>query len=75
MFVFYGIKSKKELEIFKNKYNYCLYYRENIEFYLRYGIATPKQHKVKGYTTNKYIYTRSKGMQCIDFEDFIKFIK
>lgn len=61
MFVFYGTKSRKEVEI------------------LKYGIITPEvrtsKAKTIGFYINKNIYVKSKGMECIDFEDFIRFIK
>lgn len=70
MFVFYGAKSKKEVEIFK----YNIFYREDKKFYLRYGKITPEV-RTTGLSLNKNIYIKSKGMECIDFEDFIRFIK
>lgn len=83
MFVFYGVKSKKEAEIFKNKYNFYCYYEENRELYLRYGIIPPEVRitglslkvQTTGFSIYKNIYVKSKGMECIDFEDFIRFIK
>lgn len=83
MFVFYGVKSKKEAEFFKNKYNFY-YYEENRELYLRYGMLNPELQnywiysakvRTTGYSLDKNIYVKSKGMECIDFEDFIRFIK
>lgn len=82
MFVFYGVKSRKDAEIFKNKYNFYCYY-ENRKFYLRYGIINPElqtigfslKAQIRGYSRDKDIYVKSKGMECIDFEDFIRFIK
>lgn len=83
MFVFYGTKSREEIEIFKNKYKYNFYCYENREFYLRYGIVDPEfqiigfssKEKTIGYSIDKDMYVKSKGMECIDFEDFIRFIK
>lgn len=43
MFVFYGTKSRKEIEILK----YDVIYREGIKFYLRYGIISPEV-QIKG---------------------------
>lgn len=75
MFVFYGTKSRKEVEILK----YDIIYREGKKFYLRYGIITPEvrtsKAKTIGFYINKDMYVKSKGMECIDFEDFIRFIK
>lgn len=70
MFVFYRVKSRKEVEIFK----YDIFYREDKNFYLRYGKITPEV-QTTGFSINKNIYVKSKGMECIDFEDFIRFIK
>lgn len=84
MFVFYGTKSRKEIEIFKNKYKYNFYcYEENRKFYFRYGIIDPELQtmgfsskiKTMGFSIDKDIYVKPKGMECIDFEDFIRFIK
>lgn len=83
MFVFYGVKSRKEVEIFKNKYNFYCYYEENIELYLRYGIIDPELQTIgfslkvetRGHALGKNMYVKLKGMECIDFEDFIRFIK
>lgn len=75
MFVFYGVKSRKEAEIFRNKYNFCLYYEDMPKIYLRYGMATGGMIRIKGFSKNKNLYIGQKGMECIDFEDFIKFIK
>lgn len=79
MFVFYGTKSRKEIEILK----YDITYREGIKFYLRYGIIAPEvqikgvslKARTTGFFIDKNIYVKSKGMECIDFEDFIRFIK
>lgn len=79
MFVFYGTKSRKEIEILK----YGIIYREGIKFYLRYGIIAPEvqtkgfslKERTTGSSIDKNIYVKSKGMECIDFEDFIRFIK
>ena len=79
MFVFYGTKSRKEIEILK----YDIIYREGIKFYLRYGIIDPEVRptgfylkvRTTGSSIDKNIYVKSKGMECIDFEDFIRFIK
>lgn len=79
MFVFYGTKSRKEIEILK----YDVIYREDIKFYLRYGIIAPEvqikgvslKARTTGFSIDKNIYVKSKGMECIDFEDFIRFIK
>lgn len=79
MFVFYGTKSRKEIEILK----YDIIYREGIKFYLRYGIIDPEVQikgvslkvRTTGFSIDKNIYVKSKGMECIDFEDFIRFIK
>ena len=78
MFVFYGTKSRKEVEILK----YDIIYREGTKFYLRYGIIDPElqtriffKSKATGFSLDKNIYVKSKGMECIDFEDFIRFIK
>lgn len=79
MFVFYGTKSRKEIEILK----YDIIYREGTKFYLRYGIIDPEvqnigfylKERTTGFSTDKNIYVKSKGMECIDFEDFIRFIK
>lgn len=79
MFVFYGTKSRKEAEILK----YDIIYREGKKFYFRYGIIDPElqimgfslKAKTKGFSIDKNIYVKSKGVECIDFEDFIKFIK
>ena len=78
MFVFYGTKSRKEIEILK----YDIIYREGTKFYLRYGIIDPEvqtrifsKSKTTGFSLDKNIYVKSKGMECIDFEDFIRFIK
>ena len=79
MFVFYGTKSRKEIEILK----YDVIYRESIKFYLRYGIIAPEVQikgvslkvRTTGFSIDKNIYVKSKGMECIDFEDFIRFIK
>lgn len=83
MFVFYGTKSRKEVEFFKNKYNFYCYYEENREFYLRYGIINPELQTIgfslkvqtRGCSLDKNMYVKLKGMECIDFEDFIRFIK
>ena len=87
MFVFYGVKPREEIEIFKNKYkykyNFYCYYEENRKSYLRYGIIDPEfqtmgfssKAKTIGFYIDKDIYVKSKGMECIDFEDFIRFIK
>lgn len=79
MFVFYGTKSRKEIEILE----YDIIYREGKKFYLRYGIINPELQttgfslkvKTTGFSIDKDIYVKSKGMECIDFEDFIRFIK
>ena len=79
MFVFYGTKSRKEIEILK----YDIIYREDTKFYFRYGIIDPEvqniglylKERTTGFSTDKNIYVKSKGMECIDFEDFIRFIK
>lgn len=79
MFVFYGTKSRKEIEIFK----YDIIYREGIKVYLRYGIIDPEVQikgvslkvRTTGFSIDKNMYVKSKGMECIDFEDFIRFIK
>ena len=79
MFVFYGTKSRKEIEILK----YDIIYREDTKFYFRYGIIDPEVQKYRiylkerttGFSIDKNIYVKSKGMECIDFEDFIRFIK
>lgn len=79
MFVFYGTKSRKEVEILK----YDVIYREGIKFYLRYGIIDPEVQikgvslkvRTTGFSIDKNMYVKSKGMECIDFEDFIRFIK
>ena len=79
MFVFYGTKSRKEIEIFK----YDIIYREGEKFYFRYGIIDPEvqnigfylKERTIGFSIDKNIYVKSKGMECIDFEDFIRFIK
>ena len=79
MFVFYGTKSRKEIETLK----YDVIYREGIKFYLRYGVIAPEVQikgvslkvRTTGFSTDKNIYVKSKGMECIDFEDFIRFIK
>lgn len=79
MFVFYGTKSRKEIEILK----YDIIYREDKKFYLRYGIIAPEvqtkglslKERTTGSSIDKNIYVKSKGMECIDFEDFIRFIK
>lgn len=78
MFVFYETKSRKEVEILK----YDIIYREGKKFYFRYGIIDPElltmislKVKTKGFSIDKNIYVKSKGMECIDFEDFIRFIK
>ena len=79
MFVFYGTKSRKEIEILK----YDIIYRENEKFYFRYGIIDPEvqnigfylKERTIGFSIDKNIYVKSKGMECIDFEDFIRFIK
>ena len=79
MFVFYGTKSRKEIEIFK----YDIIYREGTKFYFRYGIIDPEvqnigfylKERTIGFSIDKNIYVKSKGMECIDFEDFIRFIK
>lgn len=79
MFVFYGTKSRKEIEILK----YDIIYREGIKLYLRYGIIDPEVQikgvslkvRTTGFSIDKNIYVKSKGMECIDFEDFIRFIK
>lgn len=79
MFVFYGTKSRKEVEILK----YDIIYREGIKLYLRYGIIDPEVQikgvslkvRTTGSSIDKNIYVKSKGMECIDFEDFIRFIK
>ncbi|MCI7205635.1 MAG: hypothetical protein MSA15_06515 [Clostridium sp.] len=50
---------------------------------MRYGIINPELQtkalslkvQTKGYSLDKNIYVKSKGMECIDFEDFIRFIK
>lgn len=83
MFVFYGVKSRKEVEIFKNKYNFYCYYEENRELYLRYGLINPELQtmgfalkvQTRGFSIDKDVYVKSKGIECIDFEDFIRFIK
>ena len=79
MFVFYGTKSRKEIEILK----YDIIYREDTKFYFRYGIIDPEvqniglylKERTTGFSIDKNIYVKSKGMECIDFEDFIRFIK
>lgn len=79
MFVFYGTKSRKEIEILK----YDIIYREGIKFYFRYGIIDLEVQNIgfylkvrtTGFSIDKNIYVKSKGMECIDFEDFIRFIK
>ena len=79
MFVFYGTKSRKEIEILK----YDIIYREGTKFYFRYGIIDPEVQikglslkvRTTGFSIDKNIYVKSKGMECIDFEDFIRFIK
>lgn len=79
MFVFYGTKSRKEIEILK----YDVIYRKGIKFYLRYGVIAPEVQikgvslkvRTTGFSIDKNIYVKSKGMECIDFEDFIRFIK
>lgn len=79
MFVFYGTKSRKEIEILK----YDIIYREDTKFYFRYGIIDPEvqniglylKERTTGFFIDKNIYVKSKGMECIDFEDFIRFIK
>lgn len=79
MFVFYGTKSRKEIEILK----YDIIYGEGKKFYFRYGIINPElqttgfslKAQTRGYSLDKNIYVKSKGMECIDFEDFIRFIK
>lgn len=79
MFVFYGTKSRKEIEILK----YDIIYREGIKLYLRYGIIDPEVQikgvslkvRTTGFSIDKNMYVKSKGMECIDFEDFIRFIK
>ena len=79
MFVFYGTKSRKEIEILK----YDIIYREDEKFYFRYGIIDPEvqnigfylKERTTGFSIDKNIYVKSKGMECIDFEDFIRFIK
>ena len=79
MFVFYGTKSRKEIEILK----YDIIYREGIKVYLRYGIIDPEVQikgvslkvRTTGFSIDKNMYVKSKGMECIDFEDFIRFIK
>ena len=79
MFVFYGTKSRKEIEILK----YDVIYREGTKFYFRYGIIDPEVQikglslkvRTTGFSIDKNIYVKSKGMECIDFEDFIRFIK
>lgn len=79
MFVFYGTKSRKEIEILK----YDIIYREDTKFYFRYGIIDPEVQNIgfylkvrtTGFSIDKNIYVKSKGMECIDFEDFIRFIK
>ena len=79
MFVFYGTKSRKEIEILK----YDIIYREGEKFYFRYGIIDPEvqtkglylKERTIGFSIDKNIYVKSKGMECIDFEDFIRFIK
>lgn len=79
MFVFYGTKSRKEIEILK----YDVIYREGIKLYLRYGIIDPEVQikgvslkvRTTGFSIDKNMYVKSKGMECIDFEDFIRFIK
>lgn len=79
MFVFYGTKSRKEVEILK----YDIIYREGKKFYFRYGIIAPEVQttgfslkvRTTGFSLYKDIYVKSKGMECIDFEDFIRFIK
>lgn len=75
MFVFYGVKSRKEAEILKNKYNFYFYYEENSKTYLRYSMVIRETLRIKGFSKNKNIYIEQKGMECIDFEDFIGFIK
>ena len=60
MFVFYGTKSRKEIEILK----YDVIYREGIKFYLRYGIITPEvqirglslKERTTGFSIDKNIY-------------------
>ena len=79
MFVFYGTKSRKEIEILK----YDIIYREGVKVYLRYGIIAPEvqtkgfslNERTTGFSIDKNMYVKSKGMECIDFEDFIRFIK
>lgn len=79
MFVFYGTKSRKEIEILK----YDIIYREGTKFYFRYGIIDPEVQikglslkvRTTGFSIDKNNYVKSKGMECIDFEDFIRFIK
>lgn len=79
MFVFYGTKSRKEIEILK----YDIIYEEDTKFYFRYGIIDPEVQTIgfylkvrtTGFSIDKNIYVESKGMECIDFEDFIRFIK
>lgn len=79
MFVFYGTKSRKEVEILK----YDIIYREGIKLYLRCGIIDPEvqikgfslKARTTGFSIDKNMYVKSKGMECIDFEDFIRFIK
>lgn len=79
MFVFYGTKSRKEIEILK----YDIIYREGTKFYFRYGIIDPEVQikgvslkvRTTGFSIDKNMYVKSKGMECIDFEDFIRFIK
>ena len=70
MFVFYGTKSRKEAEILK----FDIIYIEGKKFYLRYGIIDSELQPA-GFSLDKDIYVKSKGMECIDFEYFIRFIK
>lgn len=75
MFVFYGVKSRKEAEILKNKYNFYFYYEEDSKTYLRYGMVACGTLRIKGFSKNKNIYIEQNGTECTDFEDFIRFIK
>ena len=79
MFVFYGTKSRQEIEILK----YDIIYREGTKFYLRYGIIAPEvqtkgfslKERTTGSSIDKNIYVKSKGMECSDCEDCIRFIE
>ena len=56
-------------------YNYYIYYIGNEKIYLRYGRAVPETD-IRGFAMdNKKLYVGLRGMECIDFEDFIKFMK